>query len=112
MNKRDDRLEILRSGTVGWGGNSGFHSLNLAVQFGAARIVLVGFDMRVDHGLHWHGRHEGMNNPTARNVERWRRCMDAAADTIASLGITVINASEISALTRYPKMSLEEALEC
>jgi hypothetical protein len=37
--------------------------------------------------------------------------MDAAAETIAAMGITVINASPISALVNYPKMSLLEALD-
>lgn len=113
INKTDDRLELLKIGTVGWAGNSGFHCLNLAVQMRPAKIVLVGFDMTVAHGLHWHGKHPaGMNNPSERNVDRWRRCTDAAADVIEALGIRVINASPISALTRYEKMDLLEALEC
>ena len=113
LNKNDDRLELLKIGTVGWAGNSGFHCLNLAVQFMAAKIILVGFDMRVDLGLHWHGKHpSGMNNPSARNADRWRRCVDAAAEVIAALGVTVVNASPISALQNYPKMSLKEALAC
>jgi hypothetical protein len=113
LNKNDDRLELVNIGTVGWSGNSGFHCLNLAVQFGARKIVLVGYDMRVDKGIHWHGPHKGgLNNPTERNVMRWRRCVDAAAEMIAAMGIKVINASPISALTKYPKMSLLEAMEC
>jgi hypothetical protein len=113
LNKHDDRLELLKIGTVGWGGNSGFHALNLAVQLRGAKIILVGYDMTLDHGIHWHGRHGGgLNNPTKRNVERWRRCIDAAAPIIAALGISVANASPISALQNYRKMSFEEALAC
>lgn len=112
INQNDDRLELLKLGTVGWGGNSGFHCLNLAVQFGAAKIILVGFDMTIAHGLHWHGRHEGLNNPSERNVLRWRRCIDGAAEVIAALGIRVINCSPVSELRNYPKMSLGEALAC
>lgn len=85
--------------------------MQLAVQFGAKRLLLVGFDMRVDHGLHWHGRHgAGLNNPNQQNVARWRRVIDAAAPTLQALGVTVINCSPISALENYPKMSLSEAL--
>lgn len=113
MNKHSDVLELVKIGTVGWAGNSGFHALNLAVQFGAAKIILLGFDMTIAHGVHWHGKHPaGMNNPNERNVARWRRCIDAAAAPIAAMGIKVINASAISALANYPKMSLQEALEC
>lgn len=112
MRGNNDRLELLKKGTVGWGGNSGFHCLNLAVHLGAAKIVLVGFDMRLDHGVHWHGRHELLNNPTERNIARWRRVIDAAAETIEALGIQVINASPISTLERYPKMTLKKAMSC
>lgn len=113
LNKNSDRLEVMRFGTVGWAGNSGFHCLNLAVQFLAAKIILVGYDMTLSHGVHWHGRHpDGMNNPSDGNVERWRRCVDSASELIAALGIRVVNASPISALQNYPKMSLEEALAC
>lgn len=109
--KPDDRLVIDQPGTVGWGGNSGFHCLNLAVQFGCAKILLVGMDMRVDKGIHWHGKHpQGMNNPTAGNVERWRRAVDGTARVIAPLGIRVINCSPISALRNFEKMPFEEAL--
>ncbi|EKF39909.1 hypothetical protein NA8A_23494 [Nitratireductor indicus C115] len=112
LNKHDDGLELMKLGTVGWAGNSGFHCLNLAVQMWPAKIILVGFDMRVDLGLHWHGPHKGLNNPSQRNVERWRRCMDAVAGAIREFGIEVINASPTSALKNYPKMGLMEAMEC
>jgi hypothetical protein len=102
----------MKFGTVGWAGNSGFHCLNLAVQMMPVKIILVGFDMTLAHGLHWHGRHpSGLNNPSDRNVDRWRRCVDAAAEVIAALGIKVINVSPISALQNYPKMSLQEAMD-
>lgn len=111
LKKSDDRLELENIGTVGWGGNSGFHSLNLAVQFGCAKILLVGYDMTVKHGIHWHGKHPaGLNNPSEKNVERWRRAVDAAHRLIEPLGIKVINCSPISALRNYPKMTFEEAL--
>lgn len=119
------RLRVVRSvpgvhriladaaGEIGWAGNSGFHAVNLAVQFGVRKIALVGFDMRVDLGLHWHGEHRhGLNNPAAAKVARWRRILDAAADTLAALGVAVVNCSDVSALTAYPKTSLEEALAC
>lgn len=109
--KGDDRLRLSQFGVVGWGGNSGFHAINLAVQFGVRRIILVGYDMTLANGLHWHGKHvHGLNNPTQGNVNRWRICVDAAADTLRDVGVEVVNASPISALRNYPKMTLEEAL--
>lgn len=113
LNKADDRLELVKFGTVGWGGNSGFHCLNLAVQFLAAKIILVGLDMTLAYGIHWHGPHQkGMNNPKERSVERWRRVIDAGAPIIRRLAIPVINASPISALENYPKMPILEAIKC
>lgn len=108
--KDDDSFQH-QPGRVGWAGNGGFHMLNLVAQMRPRTILLVGFDMRVDRGVHWHGQHPaGMNNPTARNVERWRRCTDAAAPAIAALGVAVRNCTPGSALTAYPFMSFEEAL--
>lgn len=112
MRERDSVL-LMEPGTIGWGGNSGFHALNLAVQFRASKIILVGYDMRIDMGLHWHGSHpRSLNNPLAKNIDRWRRAVDGAAPILYALGIKTVNVSPISTLQAYPKMSLTEALEC
>lgn len=98
-------------GMVGDGGNSGFHAINLALQWGALKIVLVGFDYTLARGVHWHGRHGGrLNNPTEFITRKWRQRLDAAAPTFAERGIEVINASPHSTLTAYPKLNLLEAI--
>lgn len=110
-----DRIILEPLGEIGWAGNSGFHANNLAVQFGRGprKIILVGFDMKLEAGAHWHGKHpEGLKNPTDRNIVRWRRALDEAAPIFAAIGVKVINTSPISALTNYPKMTIQEALEC
>lgn len=87
--------------------------LNLAVQFGARRVVLVGFDLNVDAGIHWHGPHPArMNNPTPGLLAKWARILDAQAPRLAALGVEVLNASLVSALAAYRKVTLEEALGC
>jgi sugar phosphate isomerase/epimerase len=102
-----------RVGEVGWGGNSGFQALNLAVQFGARKIVLVGFDLNLDQGVHWHGPHPGrLNNPTRDSLARWARVLDAQAPLLERLGVEVVNASPASALTKFRKVPFEEALAC
>lgn len=107
---RSDNRISFDPGVLG-GGNSGFNTLNLAVQFQATRILLVGFDMRLDYGVHWHGLHpEELKNPIVGTVERWRRAMDDAAEILKRKGITVINCSQFSALKCYPKMDFSEAL--
>jgi hypothetical protein len=107
----DHRMRFSEPGIIGCGGNSGFQAINLAAQFGASRIVLVGFDMSTAEGEHWHGRHDGgLRNPTRTGIAQWRDRLDAAADDLAAQNVTVINAGRKSALTRYPKMSLQEAI--
>ena len=106
---RED-LVLDKPGQIGWGGNSGFHALNLAVQFGAKKIILVGYDMHLNAGIHWHGPHEKINNPTSHNVKRWRKAVDDVAPVLVKHGVKVINASLISALQNYPKMTFEQAL--
>jgi hypothetical protein len=107
------RDEILTGevGVIGDGGNSAFQALNLAIQFGANRLLLVGVDMRLDRGVHWHGRHGvGLNNPREENIAKWRRVFDAVAEPIAKLGVEVINCSPVSTLTAYPIVDFSEAL--
>jgi hypothetical protein len=108
-----DKILTETVGITGDGGNSGFQALNIAVQFGATRIVLVGYDMRIDRGLHWHGPHpKGLNNPSEQVLARWRRALDGTAETLAGLGVEVLNASPVSALKAYPIMDFEKAIAC
>lgn len=98
-------------GHVGWGGNSGFHAINLAAQFGAKKIVLVGFDMRVDQGRHFFGDHPyTKDRPSQGSVDKWRPILEAQAPALADRGIEVINCSPVSTLKAWPKMSFAEAL--
>lgn len=117
----DTKAKVIgRRGTIGWGGNSGFQAISLAVQFGCKKLILVGFDMRIDRGLHWHGKHgkfrrksgdvKVMHNPHAGQVERWRKALDAEAPSLKAAGVTVINCSKVSALRAFPKMEFEAAL--
>lgn len=98
-------------GEVGWAGNGGFHAINLAFQFGAKFVIGVGFDMSIDHGYHWHGRHDpGLNNPKQAGVDRWRLVLDAQRPILDRLGIEFIIGSPNSRLTAYRKMGFLEAI--
>jgi len=91
-------------GTLGSGSNSGFQALNLAAQLGAKRALLVGYDMSLSAGIHWHGFHGvGLNNPTENLVKRWTAAR-------WSVPIDVVNCCLSSALDAFPKMTFEEAL--
>jgi len=107
-----NELLVKTPGLLGAGGNSGFQALNLVVQFGVKHIILIGYDMRVDYGTHWHQRHPyPLSNPDAAgNIPRWRKSVDGAARKLAELGVTVVNCSMVSELVAYPKMPLEKVL--
>ena len=108
----NDRFLFDPLGTIGSGGNSGFQTINLGLQFGARKFILVGYDMQIDSGLHWHGAHgKNLSNPTPVNVARWRRVLDGVAGELKALGAEVYNASAVSALTEYPKISFSEAVQ-
>lgn len=109
----NDRLLPVESGMIGSGGNSGFQALNLAIQFGAKRILLIGYDMSDQHGQHWYGpnKGEGRTNPGWWNFGRWRKAFDGTQHTLASLGVEVVNASPLSALNCYKKATIAETLE-
>lgn len=102
---------IDRPGVVGWGANSGFQAINLAIQFGARRLLLCGFDSSIEKGLHWHGRHPSpLNNPRQASVDRWGGALDAQAPALESWGVEVINCASHSRLAAFPRRPLMEAL--
>lgn len=88
--------------------NSGAGAIALAAQLGARRIVLLGYDAQKTGGAaHWHEDHPaGLGN--AGSVGKWPRQFAELAKSLA--GVEIINASRETALTCWPRMTLEEAL--
>jgi hypothetical protein len=95
-----DKVLLEPTGQIGSGGNSGFQALNLAIQFGARLILLVGFDMHDKSGVHWYGRNNWpqANNPGEPNFQRWRQAFNVSAPIIANAGIDVVNVTRYSEL--------------
>jgi hypothetical protein len=92
-----------------YGSNSGFQAVNLAIVWGAARIILVGFDMRVVGGKrHFFGDHPKPLNNRADFVS-FRRPFERAAKSLPP-GVEILNATAGSALTCFPMVSFEDAL--
>jgi hypothetical protein len=82
---------------IHYGGNSGFQAVNLAILFGAYRIVLIGCDM---HGSHFFGPH-----PTPlRNTSRFDQYIQKFGDAAKMLPshIKIVNATPDSALMCFP----------
>lgn len=94
------------------GANSGYSAVNLAVHLNnaAAPIVLLGYDMA---GEHWFGRHpKPLRNPEEPHFRQWRENFATLARAAAERDrpIKIINASRETALSCFPRMSLEQAL--
>jgi hypothetical protein len=91
---------------IHYGGNSGFQAVNLAILWGAARIVLVGFDMRfVGDRAHFFGSHP---KPLTNNTSYagFIRHFEAALPSLPK-GVEIVNATKDSALKCFPFVSLE-----
>ncbi len=94
------------------GANSGFQALNLAVLMGAARVLLLGYDMgSSDAKTHWHGNHPaGLNNPGAQNFANWIAAFNSAAGQAIAAGIDIVNCTPGGALDCFARQELSEAL--
>lgn len=111
-NARKYRMVFDRPGVLGGGGNSGYQAVNLAAQFGAKKIILVGFDMQERGGVHWYGRNhwEKAGNPDSDCFRRWRAAFNVAAHDLEEQGVHVINVSPVSALTCFRRGTIKGAL--
>ena len=97
-------------GLIHEGGNSGYQAIGLAYNFGATRIVLIGYDMQHRPGdrPHWFGKHPaGLSN--AGGVKDWAPRFNALADDLRAEGVELLNCSLRTALT-VPRGDLAEAL--
>lgn len=91
------------------GRNSGYQALHLAALLGAARVLLVGYDMRqVDGRMHWHPEHPVA---TPANIfPGWIAAFATLAPELERRGVEVINCTPGSALTMFKTQDLEVAL--
>ena len=99
-----------RPGTIRQGGNSGFQALALALHFGAARVVLLGYDMQHGPGKqkHWHADHGGkLHNPQPANLRAWPI---AFAQLARQTQTPIVNATRETALQCFPRIDLADAL--
>lgn len=105
---KEGRLCEHRDGTY-TGSSGGFQAATLAVHLGAARELLLGFDMRVvNRRTQWHDAHQ-RSTPHDVYREHMIPAFVSAAPQFATRGVEVINCTPGSALTCFPIMSVEEA---
>lgn len=98
-----------RPSRISWNRSSGASAINLAYHLGARKIVLLGFDMRlIDGAANWHNDHRVViKDPYARFLKPFT----IIARDAKKLNLQIINATENSALTHFPYVSLEEILK-
>lgn len=97
-----------KPGLIHQGQNGAYQAINLAVQAGVRRIVLLGLDL---HGSHWHGDHPlPLTNPKQYLFESWKRNFARLAEDLREDGVQVVNCSPRTELTAFPTDSLESAL--
>lgn len=96
-------------GRIAWGGNSGYCAIGLAVQFGARRIVLLGYDQQDDGRGHWHGQHpESVRK--AFNWPMWHQRFAEMASDARRDGIEIVNCSRETGLRCFRRERLEDVL--
>lgn len=89
------------------GGNSGYAALHIAIQAGARRVLLLGYDMGNSAGHHWFGKHQrGLRTTDTGSFARWVDRFPA----LSGQGAEIINCSPGSALKCFPTANLVEAL--
>ena len=110
-------------GKVCWNGNSGVAAFSLAYNLGVRRILLLGFDMKLDSNnvSHWHGSHTkdattGLTvvgaNPMRRASAFYRHTKympDVAADA-KRLKLEILNVNPDSDIEEFPKIKLNQVL--
>jgi hypothetical protein len=90
--------------------NSGAAAISLAAYRGAKRVLMLGYDCQRTGGkAHWHGDHpKGMGN--AGSMNKWATSFGDLARALAGRGVEVINCTRETALTCFPRATLEHSL--
>jgi hypothetical protein len=103
---------------VCWNHNSGSAAISFVTHAGAKKIVLLGFDMKLNgkEQQHWHdlyGRIANRNfkKPQHMPFERHLRGFSEIAKDAKRLGVEIINVSPDSAIQEFERISVEEYLK-
>jgi hypothetical protein len=123
---RDDRVKLVSrnprkkqgitfspKGLLSWNFNSGAAAINLAIQFGAKRIILLGFDMYLDasNNQHWHKVYTSPLHVVKESMKKHLQGFPVIAKDIEGTGIEIINCSPNSAIQCFRKANIWEVLK-
>jgi len=105
---------------VCWNKSSGAAAINLAVHLGAARIILVAFDMTLlNNKQHWHNAYRtgspDITDPTEqrkkeKTIGRHLAAFPGITHSLSKLGVPIYNISPDSSISSIEKKTLEELL--
>ena len=95
------------------GRNGGYQAINLAVHLGAARILLLGYDMHAPLvgdkvRTHWFGDHPGNTSPGVYAMMLPN--FETLVAPLAKRGVEIVNCTPGSALRCFARGTLESAL--
>lgn len=96
--------------TIRYGRSSGHLALSLAINLGAKRCVLLGFDCRIVNGRsHFHDKHSNAIDITYKKdfLPAWEGWGDATRRS----DVEVVNATPDSAILEFPYRPLAEILQ-
>ncbi len=101
----------LSSTRITWNMSSGAAAINLAVLFGAKKIILLGFDMHTKGPLHWHGSYPTRGGAALeRTFTRHMKGFSGMNKAAKKMGVTILNANPDSAIEEFTKVDLNEVL--
>lgn len=86
--------------------NSGLRAIDFAIRRGAKKVILLGYDCSVNNGVHWHSDYPDHRNPDAVKCKTWQRQFAQ----LNRRGCIVVNCSRYTALSCFPKNTLEGEL--
>ena len=92
----------------GRGYNSGMLAIDWAIQQGATKVVLLGYDCSVVNGLHHHGPHDKTHNPNPQKCAIWQTQFRNLA--AVHKGVNVVNCSRYTELAAFRVGDLETEL--
>lgn len=96
---------------VFWNKSSGASAINLAYHLGASKVVLLGFDMKVNerNEHNWHQNHRAHPRPSAYQ-ERFLPPFIKIKEDADKLGLDIVNATVDSELKVFPMVKLKEII--
>jgi hypothetical protein len=102
---------------VCWNNNSGAAAISVAVNAGAKRVLLLGFDMKIGESnmQHWHDLYGKGECTDLRRIQklpfdRHLRGFAEIKKDAKKRGVEILNISPSSAIEEFPKLSLKELI--